>query len=296
MKTSGRVLAAAGVAFFLRVTTTAQTEYKYDDGVGAQVLTLSANDTIAVYFDAVPGHIIDSIRVAFNKVGSMNFGLWRYTGFLASPLGTVLAAPSAITVSSGSDNATLPTSAGTTKWVKKDLTSLNISANPGFVVAGIVGADPAVPGVLVSQVPVTGNEHSLTYTTGQWRILTAGSNVYRYLIRVYAHLTTGVDVVELVPTFFVLSQNYPNPFNSQTRIEYEIPANTGKSSLFVDLSMYNVLGEKIKTLVQGYQSNGRHVELWDGTDDRGVRAVSGVYFYRLTAEGQMSSKKLLLVK
>jgi len=265
-------------------------EFSFDDGVGAQVLALSKNDTIAVYFNGASGYIIDSVRVAFNKAGGMTFGLWRYTGVPSSPIGSSMTSTFTIPVAQSDVNSP-PTTVGTTKWVKKDLASLNLSANPSFVVAGIVDS----LGVLVSKVPVTGTEHSIIYTTGQWAIRTTGSDVYRCLIRVYAHIPApvGVEVVELVPSFFLLKQNYPNPFNSQTQIEYEIPVGTSGA---ISLEIFNVLGEKVKSFIQGERAPGRYVEHWDGADGKGEKLGSGLYIYRLIADGRMTSKKMLLVK
>lgn len=93
------------------------------------------------------------------------------------------------------------------------------------------------------------------------------------------------------PTEFVLRQNFPNPFNPATTIKYDL-AESGK----VQLHIYSVTGQVVRTLVNGPQAAGRYQILWDGNDDRGISVSSGMYFYRLTAEKFTSVKKLMLLK
>jgi len=92
------------------------------------------------------------------------------------------------------------------------------------------------------------------------------------------------------PVDFNLSQNYPNPFNASTFIEYKLANPT-----IVRIQVYNVLGEKIKTLLSGYQSNLDGRVSWDATDDFGQAVPAGVYFYCLTVDGIRVNKKMLLV-
>ncbi len=93
------------------------------------------------------------------------------------------------------------------------------------------------------------------------------------------------------PETVTLKQNYPNPFNPETTIRYELPAD-GK----VTLKIYNILGQEIRTLVNGEQLAGPNEVVWNGTNDRGSRVSSGLYFYRLQAGKKAETKKLLLVK
>jgi hypothetical protein len=104
--------------------------------------------------------------------------------------------------------------------------------------------------------------------------------------------TTSVEEEPIEhPKTFVLFQNYPNPFNPQTIIEYVLPKNT-----YVRLTLYNILGQKVKTLIDEYQSAGHRTKLWDGRDDKGNEVASGIYFYRLDAGGFTQVKKMLLLK
>ncbi|MFQ6094316.1 MAG: FlgD immunoglobulin-like domain containing protein [bacterium] len=82
------------------------------------------------------------------------------------------------------------------------------------------------------------------------------------------------------PTRYVLHQNHPNPFNSETKISYQ----TAEECL-VELTVYNVLGQKIRTLFEGEQVAGSHNVAWDGKDDLGFHVSTGVYFYKLETDG-----------
>jgi hypothetical protein len=93
------------------------------------------------------------------------------------------------------------------------------------------------------------------------------------------------------PQRFSLSQNYPNPFNPRTSIRYALPQDA-----HVRLTIYNILGQKVATLVDEQQSAGYRTVWWDGKDAKGGEVSSGVYFYRLTAGEFSEVKKMLLVK
>lgn len=94
---------------------------------------------------------------------------------------------------------------------------------------------------------------------------------------------------------YSLGQNYPNPFNPQTTISYDIPAARGKG-VHVRLSVYDIRGRMVKTLVDGHRTPGRHSVQWDGQDDRGVSLGSGVYFYRLEAGDFVQTRKLVILE
>jgi hypothetical protein len=93
------------------------------------------------------------------------------------------------------------------------------------------------------------------------------------------------------PEDFSLSQNYPNPFNPQTSIRYALPQDAQ-----VRLVIYNVLGRRVRTLVDERQPAGYKTVCWDGKDERGDPAASGVYFYRIDADQFSEVKKMMLVK
>jgi len=96
---------------------------------------------------------------------------------------------------------------------------------------------------------------------------------------------TTVEDPTLNPNAFTLHQNYPNPFNPETNIVYEISA----PSSYVTISIYDIMGRKIKTLVDESKSIGTYTVKWNGADDRGEAVASGVYYYRLQAFSENNS-------
>jgi hypothetical protein len=104
--------------------------------------------------------------------------------------------------------------------------------------------------------------------------------------------TTAVEeIFAPIPISFWLEQNYPNPFNPETTIRYQI-----NQPGPVHLEIYNLLGQKIRTLVNEVQSAGAHSVNWDGLDDAGRSVSSGVYVYRLRADKSVASRKLVLLR
>ena len=99
------------------------------------------------------------------------------------------------------------------------------------------------------------------------------------------------EILANIPSVFSLSQNYPNPFNPITKMNYNLPMRSK-----VNISIYNVLGQEIKTLVNEVQEYGYHSISWNGKDNFGRDMASGVYFTRMVSKGFTQTKKMLLVK
>ncbi len=97
--------------------------------------------------------------------------------------------------------------------------------------------------------------------------------------------------IEGIPTEYSLGQNYPNPFNPETTINFSL-----KESGYVSLKVYNIVGQVVRTLVSGEKAAGVYSLMWNGTDDAGVRLMSGVYYYTLQVNGFSDTKKLVLMK
>ena len=96
---------------------------------------------------------------------------------------------------------------------------------------------------------------------------------------------------ESLPDKFELKQNYPNPFNPTTTIQYSLA--TGEK---VRLAIYNVLGQEVKLLDEGFKPAGSFETTWDSRDNDGQVLASGVYFYRLEAGDHIETRKMLLLK
>jgi len=94
-----------------------------------------------------------------------------------------------------------------------------------------------------------------------------------------------------LPTGYTLYQNFPNPFNPATEIRFDLPAPAR-----VRLTVYNLLGAEVATLVQGNLPGGHHTVIWDGKDHSGNAVASGIYFYRLKAADYAAQKKMILIK
>jgi len=100
----------------------------------------------------------------------------------------------------------------------------------------------------------------------------------------------GTDVGE-VPVRLVLGQNHPNPFNPTTSIAFSLPAESD-----VRLEVFSTSGRLVRTLVEGVHEAGNHLVVWNGNDDAGKPAPSGIYFYRLITDEENSTKKMMLLK
>lgn len=107
---------------------------------------------------------------------------------------------------------------------------------------------------------------------------------------------TGVDEPEppVIADRFELKANYPNPFNPATTISYVLPVVSGDRH--ASLTIYNQLGQKIRTLISEEQAPGEHRISWDGLDDRGIQVASGLYFYQLRYGTHQASRKMLLIR
>ena len=103
-------------------------------------------------------------------------------------------------------------------------------------------------------------------------------------------LPLAASTAFVLPQAVGLGQNYPNPFNPSTLIPYQLAAISP-----VRLEVFNVLGQRVATLVDGQQVAGAYVARWDGTDAAGGAAASGVYFYRLTVASAHQTGKMVLV-
>ena len=100
-----------------------------------------------------------------------------------------------------------------------------------------------------------------------------------------------------LPKVFALAQNYPNPFNPSTSIRYDVPAGpSSDGGVHVLLQIYTLRGQLVKTLEDGVKVPGSYVVNWNGRDENGERAGSGIYLYRIQAGTFRATKKMVVVK
>ena len=118
-----------------------------------------------------------------------------------------------------------------------------------------------------------------------------GSPVYIYTVTDALGASVTMQL-QTRPAAFALATNYPNPFNPATTIQYALPQPAD-----VQLTVYNVVGQVVRTLVAEHQSAGRYLVAWDATNDNGHSLSAGIYFYRLQAGGEFHAvRKMLLLK
>lgn len=132
-------------------------------------------------------------------------------------------------------------------------------------------------------------------SSGNMKFVSATGTNYLPLFQgdVYTLDISDVTVINNgeLPKDYALNQNYPNPFNPETTIEFDVPV-----AGHVKLEVFNVLGQKVKTLVDKDLTPGTQQTNWDGTADGGHHVASGIYFYKMTAGNTVMTKKMMLLK
>ncbi len=113
---------------------------------------------------------------------------------------------------------------------------------------------------------------------------------FKIIVGTESYAQQASEGISLQPVEYSLLQNYPNPFNPSTTIRYSIQKLSG-----VTLEIFNILGERVRTLVRSEQIAGVYSVTWDGATDAGSAASSGVYLYRLQAGEFRASKKLVVI-
>ena len=98
------------------------------------------------------------------------------------------------------------------------------------------------------------------------------------------------DIEKLMPDRLVLHSNFPNPFNPSTTLRYDLP-----QSGMVNITIHNVKGELVKTLLNSYQNAGFKSVLWNATNDRNKPVSAGLYIYTIQAKEATQSKKMILL-
>jgi len=121
-------------------------------------------------------------------------------------------------------------------------------------------------------------------------------NIKQVVLSDSAAVTIPTGDQPIVPTRFGLGQNFPNPFNANTTIKYEVPFGQGGGQVMTSLKVYNILGQKVRTLVDAPMFPGQYQIIWDGKDETGSQVASGMYFYRLKAGDFNESRKMTLLK
>ena len=160
----------------------------------------------------------------------------------------------------------------------------------GLVLSVSVGAEPLLEGRvrLSSGQPAVGVQVRLFDLTDLRRSVGTTTDAAGHFALPLRAFST--DRGTALPTDFALGQNYPNPFNPSTIIPYQLPA-----AGHVRLEVFNVLGQRLATLVDAERSAGVHTAQWDGTDAARRAVGAGVYIYRLSSGGMAESRRMVLV-
>ena len=106
-----------------------------------------------------------------------------------------------------------------------------------------------------------------------------------------ATINTVVSIDEIDQPRHMLEQNIPNPFSKETLIPFSI-----NNPSTINLSIFNINGQQVKTIINETKATGSYNAIWDGTDDNGIELESGIYFYRLQTNGATTTKRLLKIK
>ena len=160
----------------------------------------------------------------------------------------------------------------------------------GLVLSVSVGAESLLEGRvrLSSGQPAVGAQVRLFDLTDLRRFVGTTTDETGHFALPLRALSTARGTA--LPTDFALGQNYPNPFNPSTVIPYQLPV-----SAHVRLEVFNLLGQRLATLVDGMRSAGTHTAQWDATDAAGRAVGAGVYIYRLSSDDQTESRRMVLV-
>ncbi|RLC49509.1 MAG: hypothetical protein DRZ79_05875, partial [Candidatus Cloacimonadota bacterium] len=104
---------------------------------------------------------------------------------------------------------------------------------------------------------------------------------------------TGIDEPEIIVPTEIEMSNYPNPFNSSTTISFELSTKNAKNT---KIEIYNVKGQKVKTLLNEHLANGKHSVIWFGLNDDNIPVNSGIYFYKIKVGNIKTVKRMLFLK
>ncbi len=120
------------------------------------------------------------------------------------------------------------------------------------------------------------------------------STAYALVLGVCEYI--GLDLSQIQneaanPSGYSLLQNYPNPFNPVTTLRYDLPENS-----YVNITIYDMLGREVKTMVNQVQNAGYRSIIWDATNDFGKPMSAGIYLYQIQAGEYLQTKKMVLLK
>ena len=160
-----------------------------------------------------------------------------------------------------------------------------------FSIDSIIGEEYEISYLEIASIM---EQNSIDAITGTWMISASDEE---FVINSSNNFGLSIDATQLsidrvgIPTVFALHQNYPNPFNPTTRIQYDIP-----NAEYVSINIFNLMGNKVKSLLRSKQNAGYKSIIWDATNDLGQAVSAGMYIYTIQAGEFRQTKKMLLLK
>jgi hypothetical protein len=164
----------------------------------------------------------------------------------------------------------------------------DMAAGSGTIANLYFKLDPGVNKVELTPVELSNPNHSLTYYYNDY---SSGAPEVKAVHPEMAAMVIPGAGSDALPTSFGLMQNSPNPFNPTTTISYALPEASD-----VRISVFNILGQNVKDLVNSHLEAGVHEVVWDGKDASGDQVASGIYFYKISANNFTDTKKMVLLK
>jgi len=139
------------------------------------------------------------------------------------------------------------------------------------------------------QVKDDNSDYTKTWWGNEW----GGSTRSEWKAIVLSNPTSVPDLTssETTPVQFKLHQNFPNPFNPQTVISFELPITST-----VEITIYNLMGQKLRTLISDEKEAGSYHVSWDAKDDKGNLVSSGIYLYKMKAGDLVQTHKMLFIR
>lgn len=296
-------------------------------GVAARVIAFR---DIWTYRDTLKVHVIGSYSADADSTGAYTFNNLPpgYYKIIALPLGDY--APSFYSLSGPTvrwkEATAVPVSGNAVSGINIYVLPLPDSVSGYVSINGSVknsSSQAGIGGAIVYAADGNGNilGYGVTDKTGSYTISGLAPDSYNLFVDAVGYTSTGsyssspsydasgnpvpstknltaspetpavVNQKSIQPTSYSLEQNYPNPFNPTTEIAFNL-AQTER----VNISIFNILGQRVATILDGEMGAGAHVVMWNGRNQNGEVLPSGVYFYKLSTENFSAVKKMLLLK
>ena len=203
----------------------------------------------------------------------------------AAPIQPILGGPT--------DNLVVPTSEPTLAWKVNAEPNASMTYELELADNENMQNSSVISDITTTYQKVSGLHNDQNY---YWRVRSKNADgsysEYSGMGKFYAKFSvTAVDNELVIPQKFTVEQNYPNPFNPTTTIRFALP-----EASFVILKIYNMLGQEVKTLVNGQRNAGTYNVQWKGDNDFGQKVSSGTYIYRVIAGANIFTKKMILLK